>query len=236
MSDAWEKSAAAWIASQGEAGDFTRRYVLDAPMLARIEGQGFRRALDVGCGEGRFCRLIAPHVGTTTGIDPSPSLIDEAKRRDARGDYRVGYAEALDFANHSFDLVISYLSLIDIDDIAVAIAEMARVLAPGGTLLIANLNGFNTANDGRGWRTDWHGRPRDFPIDAYLDARPVRAAWKGIDVINWHRPMSTYMSLLIDAGLRLTLFQEPAPTGGDPAKADRYRRAPYAHVMEWRRD
>ncbi len=236
MSDAWEKSAAAWIASQGEAGDFTRRYVLDAPMLARIEGQGFRRALDVGCGEGRFCRLIAPHVGNTSGVDPSPSLIAEAKRRDARGDYRVGYAEALDFADHSFDLVISYLSLIDIDDIAVAIAEMARVLAPGGTLLIANLNGFNTANDGRGWRTDWRGRPRDFPIDAYLDPRPVRAAWKGIDVINWHRPMTTYMSLLINAGLRLTLFQEPAPTGGDPAKADRYRRAPYAHVMEWRRD
>ena len=236
MSDAWEKSAAAWIASQGEAGDFTRRYVLDAPMLARIEGRGFQRALDVGCGEGRFCRLIARHVAHITGIDPSPSLIDEAKRRDPQADYGVGYAETLNFADGSFDLVISYLSLIDIDDIDAAIAEMARVLAPGGTLLIANLNSFNTANDGRGWRTDWRGRPYDFPIDAYLDARPVRAAWKGIDVINWHRPLSTYMSLLIDAGFRLTLFTEPAPTGGDPAKADRYRRAPYAHVMEWRRD
>ncbi len=236
MSDAWEKSAAAWIASQGEAGDFTRRYVLDAPMLARIEGQGFQHVLDVGCGEGRFCRLIAPYVAHITGIDPSPSLIDEAKRRDPQADYRVGHAETLDFADGNFDLVISYLSLIDIDDIDDAIAEMARVLAPGGTLLIANLNSFNTANDGRGWRTDWRGRPRDFPIDAYLDPRPVRAAWKGIDVINWHRPLSTYMALLIGAGLRLTLFAEPAPTGGDPAKADRYHRAPYAHVMEWRRD
>jgi hypothetical protein len=44
------------------------------------------------------------------------------------------------------------------------------------------------------------------------------------------------MSLLIEAGLRLTLFTEPAPTGGDPDKADRYRRVPYAHVMEWQRD
>lgn len=236
MSDAWEKSAAAWIASQGEAGDFTRRYVLDAPMLARIEGRGFQRALDVGCGEGRFCRLIAPHVGNTTGIDPSPSLIAEAKRRDPAGSYRVGRAEALDFADDAFDLVIAYLSLIDIDDIAPAIAEMARVLAPGGTLLIANLNSFNTAAAQGGWQRSWRQRNRYFAIDDYLAERPLRAAWKGIDVINWHRPLSTYMSLLIDAGLRLTLFQEPAPTGGDPAKADRYRRVPYAHVMEWRRD
>lgn len=236
MSDDWERSAAAWIASQGEAGDFARRHVLDAPMLARIADRGFQNALDIGCGEGRFCRMIAPHVGRAVGIDPSPSLIAEAARRDPGGDYLVGYAEALDMANGAFDLVISYLSLIDIEHIEPAIAEMARVLAPGGTLLIANLNGFNTANDGQGWRRDWRGTPRDFMIDNYLTERPVRAAWRGIDVINWHRPMSTYMTLLIDAGLRLTMFAEPAPTSGDRDKADRYRRVPQAHIMEWQRD
>ena len=235
MSERWENSAAAWIESQGEAGDFTRRYVLDSAMLARIEGQGFSRALDIGCGEGRFCRMIAPHVSAATGIDPAPSLIAEAIRRDPAGDYRLGRAEQLDFADAAFDLVISYLSLIDIDAIDTAVAEMARVLAPGGMLLIANLNSFNTAAANGGWQQDWRGGSRYFAIDDYLITRPTRAAWRGIDVVNWHRPLSTYFTLLIDAGLRLTYFDEPAPNGGDPAKADRYRRAPYAHVMTWRR-
>lgn len=163
-------------------------------------------------------------------------LIAEAKRRDPAGDYRLGRAEALALADGSFDLVVSYLSLIDIELIDRAIAEFARVLAPGGTLLIANLNGYNTAAAHGGWQRNWRGGKHHFAIDAYLEPRPVRAAWRGIDVINWHRPQSTYMSLLIDAGLRLTMFDEPAPSGGDAAKAETYRRVPYAHVMEWRRD
>ncbi|MFM9828778.1 MAG: class I SAM-dependent methyltransferase [Sphingomonas sp.] len=236
MVDDWERSAAAWIASQGEAGDFTRQHVLDPVMISQVAGRGYRRALDIGCGEGRFCRMIAPHIASVVGIDPSPSLVAEARRRDPSGDYRLGRAEQLDCADAAFDLVISYLSFIDIEHIDRAIAEIARVLARGGTLLVANLNGFNTAAADGGWQTNWRGGKRHFAIDDYLVARPNRVAWLGIDVINWHRPMSTYMSLLIDSGLRLTFFAEPAPTGGDPARADAYRRAPYAHVMTWQRD
>jgi hypothetical protein len=60
VSDGWAASAAAWIIEQGEDGDYGRRFVLDAPMLARIEGRGFRHALDVGCGEGwRRCGRAA---------------------------------------------------------------------------------------------------------------------------------------------------------------------------------
>ena len=58
VSDGWAASAMAWIVEQGEDGDYGRRFVLDAPMRARIEGRGFRNALDVGCGEGRFCRIM----------------------------------------------------------------------------------------------------------------------------------------------------------------------------------
>ena len=57
-SDGWDESAAAWIAEQGEDGDYGRTFVLDAPMVERIRGRGFKTALDVGCGEGRFCRIL----------------------------------------------------------------------------------------------------------------------------------------------------------------------------------
>lgn len=54
MSDGWDESAAAWIADMGDDGDFGRRFVLDAPMVARVRAGSFEAALDVGCGEGRF--------------------------------------------------------------------------------------------------------------------------------------------------------------------------------------
>ena len=143
----WDDSAEAWIADMGDKGDFSRRHVLDAPMLALARGRGFRTALDIGCGEGRFCRMLAAEGIATTGIDPTLRLLDAARTRDPQGNYLQARAEALPFADASFDLAVSYLTLIDIDDYAAAIAEMARVLRPGGSLLIANLNSFSTAGD-----------------------------------------------------------------------------------------
>ena len=220
--DGWAESASAWIADMGENGDFGRQYVLDAPMLARIAERGFRNALDVGCGEGRFCRMLASLDIATIGIDPTEALVAQARIRHSAGDYRIARAEALGFPDATFDLVISYLSLIDIPDLPAAIAEMTRVLAPGGTLLIANLTGFNTARSGTA-------------DQSYLDEFAVWEAWRGIRVQNWHRPLARYMMLLLDAGLHLRYFDEPGPTGGEPAKAARYRKLPWYLIMEWQK-
>ena len=227
----WDDSAEAWIADMGDKGDFSRRHVLDAPMLALARGRGFRTALDIGCGEGRFCRMLAAEGIATTGIDPTLRLLDAARARDPQGSYLQARAEALPFADASFDLAVSYLTLIDIDDYAAAIAEMARVLRPGGSLLIANLNSFSTAGD---WTAE--GKAAGFLIDNYLDSRAEWESWNGILIRNWHRPFHLYMQALLKNGLRLAHFDEPAPTGGDAQQVARYRRAPWLHVMEWVRD
>jgi len=232
MSNGWPESAAAWIADMGERGDYGRAFVLDAPMLARVRGRGFATALDVGCGEGRFCRMLRSCGLRPIGIDPTEELLREARRRDPDGDYRLGRAEALDFLDESFDLVVSYVTLVDILDVRAATLEMARVLRPGGALLIANLTSFSTA--GPSWKYDAGGRPY-FTIDRYLEERVEWVSWRGIRIHNWHRPLGSYMALLLDAGLELRHFAEPAPQGGDPAKADRYRRVPYFLIMEWQK-
>ncbi|AWB25604.1 class I SAM-dependent methyltransferase [Methylobacterium currus] len=229
MSNGWDESAAAWIADMGEAGDFGRACVLDAPMLVRLRGRDFRRALDVGCGEGRFCRMVRDLGIETVGIDPTDVLLRRARARDPEGTYIPGRAEALPFGDGAFDLVVSYLTLIDIPDIRAAIPEMARVLAPGGTLLIANLTSFSTAG---GWSEDADG-VRSFRIDGYLDERAEWAEWHGIRVHNWHRPLSLYMNLLLGQGLVLRHFDEPMPHGGDPARVARYRQVPWFLMMEW---
>ncbi len=216
----------------GEFGDFGRRYVLDPVMLPRALARSPKKALDVGCGEGRFCRMLKPHGIEVTGIDPTPALIAAARARDPECIYLEAAAERLPFDDNAFDLVVSYLSLIDIPDMQAAITEMARVLTPGGTVLIANLNGFNTA--GSGWVKRAAGEHLNFPIDNYLQERSIWVQYRGIRVLNHHRPMSTYMRALLHAGLRLEYFDEPAPQPDAPEpKATDYRRVPWFHVMEW---
>ena len=236
MMDGWDESAAGWIADVGDRGDFARRFVLDAPMLARAGNRGFRTALDVGCGEGRFCRLLRPLGIAPIGLDPTAAMIAEARRRDLGGDYRIGAAEQLDFADGSFDLVVSYLSLIDIAELGRAIAEMARVLKPGGTLLIANLNSFTTAASPPGWRRDAEGNRTHYPVDNYMEERAEWVGWRAIRIRNWHRPLSTYMRLLLDAGLELRHFDEPQPSPDAPAdEIDQQRRMPNFLIMEWQK-
>ncbi|WP_448954305.1 class I SAM-dependent methyltransferase [Labrys neptuniae] len=232
--DGWDSSAAAWIASQGKDGDYSRAHILDAPMLERVRAGNFGQALDVGCGEGRFCRVLRDDGIAATGIDPTAALLDEARRLDPTGEYRLGRAEALPFADHSFDLVVCYLSLIDIPDIANAIAEMARVLRPGGSLLIANLTSFFSAGLPQGW-SDGPAETAYFAIDRYMEERAEWAEWKGIRIRNWHRPLSTYMGLLLEQGLILRHFAEPLPIGGDPNRNAKYIRVPFFLIMEWQK-
>ena len=234
MDNCWQASADAWIADMGEHGDFGRRYVLDPIMLPRALMRLPKKALDVGCGEGRFCRMLKLQGVDVTGIDPTPALIAAARARDADGAYLQAAAERLPFGDEAFDLVVSYLSLIDIPDFHAAILEMARVLNPGGALLIANLNSFNTACADTGWVKGSAGERLYYPIDNYLQERSMWIEYRGIRIVNHHRPMSIYLGALLDAGLRLTYFDEPSPSADAPMlKATNYRRAPWFLVMEW---
>lgn len=229
----WDASAQAWIDVIGHDGDWGRRHVLDAPMLARATRSGFRNAIDIGCGEGRFCRMLQAQGIATTGIDPTVALIEQAHLLDPGGDYRVECAEALTARDATYDLAVAYLSLIDIPDLTSAFAQMHRVLRPGGTLLIANLQSFNTASVDHGWSREPDGTRR-FSIDHYLDERPVWEEWHGIRIRNWHRPMQAYLGGLLDAGFALQHFSEPEPHGSSE-KASRYRRAPNFLMMEWKK-
>jgi SAM-dependent methyltransferase len=230
MSNGWSESAEAWIASQGESGDFSRAFVLDRPMLARARAVQYHAALDVGCGEGRFARMLKAEGMAVVGLDPTPELIAAARARDPESTYIEGRAEALPFEDETFDLVVSYLSLIDIEDFRTALREMVRVLTQNGSLLIANLTGMNTARVEHAEEDD-----SGFLIDHYFEERARWEEWRGIRIRNHHRPLSAYMQACLGLGLTLTHFDEPKPYGGEPHRVARYARVPWHLIMEWRK-
>jgi 2-polyprenyl-3-methyl-5-hydroxy-6-metoxy-1,4-benzoquinol methylase len=238
MDNGWNSSAQAWIESmgeQGERGDWGRQHVLDPVMMARIANGKFANALDVGCGEGRFCRMLKAAGLKPTGIDPTEQLLEMARRRDPSGDYRFGRAEQLDLEASSFDLVVSYITLVDIPDFRAAIAEMARVLKPRGSLLMANLTGFTSACADRGWVKDNKGEYLHYPVDNYLGEFPIWMQWSGIRIQNWHRPLAAYMTAFLESGLTLKYFAEPAAASGAEEHQERQRRVPWFVVMEWQK-
>jgi len=97
------------------------------------------RVLEVAIGTGRNLPFYPPGVAIT-GIELSPAMLAIARRRAAELGLEVelyeGDAQALPFAGALFDTVVCTLSLCAIPDHASAIAEMARVLRPGGRLLL----------------------------------------------------------------------------------------------------
>jgi SAM-dependent methyltransferase len=233
----WDKSAAAWIALL-ERGHFNRTHLLD-PVLLRMAGDvAGCLIVDVGCGEGRFCRILSGHGAVTIGIEPTRDLITEATRRHPDGCYVEAGGESLPIASDSVDLVICYLVLIDIDDYQSAIAEMARVLKPGGRILVANLNSFCTTTP-QAWVRDEDGKSLFVAVDNYFDVKPNIVAWSGIEIVNYHRPFQDYMLAFLSNGLHLTDFKEPRPSEEElrehPGSADAAR-VPYFHVMQWRKD
>lgn len=91
--------------------------------------------LDVGCGTGVFSRMILDRCApaAVTGIDPSHAQLDYARTRHPGIAYQHGDALALPFAPASFDQAVMALVIFFLPDPAKGVAEMARILRPGGT-------------------------------------------------------------------------------------------------------
>ena len=98
------------------------------------------RDLDVACGTGLIARLAAERVGasgTVTGLDLSPDMIEVARASSPSTiTWNVGDAESLPFPDHAYDVVLCQMGLMFMQDRHAAVAEMQRVTAPGGRVVV----------------------------------------------------------------------------------------------------
>jgi ubiquinone/menaquinone biosynthesis C-methylase UbiE len=122
--EAYERLMGRWSRLVGE----TFLYWLDTPKNLRW--------LDVGCGNGAFTEELIARCApaTVTAIDPSDDQLAYARTRPGvkRAEFRVGDAQKLPFDNDSFDVAIMALVISFLPDPSQAVAEMARVVRPGG--------------------------------------------------------------------------------------------------------
>lgn len=135
----WNDLARWWDAVQGERGDAYRTQIIYPWLLSHLAPSMGRRVLDLGCGNGSFCRLLAHSGATVVGLDASSEMISCAQRRS--GHHRIQYVEedVLSFdvdAANVFTDVVSVFSLQDMPNPALACCKVYGTLAPGGAFLI----------------------------------------------------------------------------------------------------
>ncbi len=111
-------------------------------LLRTAELRAGERVADIACGTGVVTRLAAEQVGptgTVTGVDVAPDMIDVAKATPSSGahiEWHVADAAALPIPDASVDAVLCQMGLMFMEDRTGALAEMRRVLAPGGRIVV----------------------------------------------------------------------------------------------------
>jgi malonyl-CoA O-methyltransferase len=129
-------------------------------LLPWITGLQPRRAVDVGCGTGRWTTRL-----NAIGVDASPSMLAvAAEKTGLRGRLAVADATALPIASASADLVLCALTLGHIRNGIEAMREFARILAPGGTLLLTD---FHPAAAAHGWRRTFRRDGQVYELENY---------------------------------------------------------------------
>jgi 2-polyprenyl-6-hydroxyphenyl methylase / 3-demethylubiquinone-9 3-methyltransferase len=110
---------------------------------ARIDWPG-KAVLDLGCAGGFMAEALAQRGADVTGIDPAEGAINAARAHGRKAGLRIGYdvgaGEALPYADATFDAVVCVDVLEHVADLTMVLAQVARVLRPGGLFLFDTIN------------------------------------------------------------------------------------------------
>lgn len=166
-------------------------------LVPAVRGQ---RILDAGCGTGVYTEWLIERGADVVGVDASAEMLAHA--RDRVGDratfHRADLADPLAFAaDGEFDGVVSALVLGYLRDWRRPFAEFARVLAPGGFVVVTTAHPFD-----------------EFPLPEDADYFAVERRTKEwvVDVPYYRRPLAEIFEPVLEAGFRIDAVTEPRPT------------------------
>lgn len=118
-------------------------YAILAELVAKVAPNSTDRVLDIGTGAGHTAIAFAPHVASVVALDLTPQMLEQTARNAAAKNItnlttQQSPAENLPFPDASFEVVVCRLTTHHFANLAQAVGEMARVLTPGGKLVIVD--------------------------------------------------------------------------------------------------
>ena len=218
----WDDQAEAWGRFARTPGHDAYHEGFNFPAFLELVPPAGRRTLDLGCGEGRVGAALTRLGHSVVGVDSSPAMVAMAGERH---EALVADAASLPFEDGTFDLVVAYMSVMNLDDPEAGIREAARVLEPGGRLCIAVVHPIDGAGTLEGGEFVIRG--------SYFE--PEAKLWDsdrgGIRVTFFDRalPLERLARACENAGLLVEAVREPCPSAefvsANPL-AERRRRVP----------
>jgi ubiquinone/menaquinone biosynthesis C-methylase UbiE len=206
---------AAWAESYDEPGNVTIALEEDVvhSLLAQLPERS--QVLDAACGTGRHTAFLAARGHAVIGVDASPEMLERARAKVPGARFLHGELDRLPLDDRSVDAAVCALALSHSRDIRPAVAELARVLRPGGRLVVSNPHPLATGL--LGWRatvSDAAGRIAVIPEyphshAEYIDA--FRAA--GLEVRRCVEPLLSAEQAAAEAKTGLTEAFRAALTG-----------------------
>jgi len=137
--DATARAYEQWAPTYDEPGNGL--FDIDEPIIDEVlDGLPVGAALDAACGTGRLTARLAARGFSVTGVDASAAMLESARERIPAGEFSVGRVDALPVADRAVDLVTTALALSHVPDLRPAYAEFARVLRPGGDLVVSDVH------------------------------------------------------------------------------------------------
>lgn len=188
-------------AKSNESGLFNAHYATPA-MIGLAGNVHGRRVLDAGCGAGPLSAALRAKGALVAGFDSSPAMVALARQRLGEdADLRVAdLSQPLPYADGEFDDVVCSLVLHYLQDWAAPLAELRRVLRPGGRLLLAvNHPRILEASDPD---ADY------FAVTKYSDEYTFEGGQSAV-LTFWHRPLHAMSDAFTEAGFRIAVISEP---------------------------
>ena len=206
----WDDEAERWVLWARTPGHDAYWHYRDSFFDGLVPVPG-RCTLEVGCGEGRVARDLAERGHRVVGVDSSPTLLRYARQASPAGRFVLADAAELPFPASSFDLVVAYNSLMDVEDMAATVREAARVLDPGGRFCLSVTHPLADA----GTFASEHAEAEFTIGGSYLE----RNRFDGTDeregltmtFRGWTYPLEDYADALERASLLIEAVREPKP-------------------------
>jgi len=220
---AWDHGADAWRAFIRSGADYYRLEVHGPALLEACGVVAGLRALDLGCGEGYFSRLLREAGADVIGLELSERMLDMARHEETLRplgiDYRLGSAVALEtlFAGERFDLITSCMAVQDMSDPGACLRGAGQLLERGGRLVFSVPHPC-TDPPVRVWHRNEHGEKIALMIDRYFESGPAVFEWTMSRLAYpwstpcWRHTLEQWSDLIRSAGLLMQRLIEPRPT------------------------
>ncbi|MEU2250963.1 class I SAM-dependent methyltransferase [Streptomyces sp. NPDC019224] len=185
----------------------------ERPAMLALAGEvAGRRVLDAGCGSGPLFAALRERGAIVSGFDASAGMLELARRRLGDGaDLQVAdLGSPLPYSDDTFDDVVASLVLHYLEDWGPALAELRRVLKPGGRLIASVDHPF--AVNLRHRQADREAEYNYFDITNWTEEWTMGGQSAVMSI--WHRPLHAMIEAITASGFRITVISEPEP---DPA-------------------